>query len=134
MSVTRAQAELDDRYGRSRGGRRRLVGWCVLAAVVLAVLGYLIWATLVQSLHAVDADTTGFTVNDAHSITVDFQTVTQPGSAVTCVIEAQDAEHGIVGWLVREYPADPAHTRRFTETVPTTAAATTGLVASCWIP
>ena len=67
-------------------------------------------------------------------MTVDFQVTLRQGEPVTCIIEAQDTEHGIVGWRVVEYPADPAHTRRFSETVPTTAEATTGLVPSCWIP
>ena len=56
------------------------------------------------------------------------------GEAVTCALEAQDTEHGVVGWRVVEYPADPAHTRAFSETIPTIAEATTGFVSSCWIP
>ncbi|MFT3796811.1 DUF4307 domain-containing protein [Microbacterium sp.] len=133
MTVTRSQAELDDRYGRRRGIRGR-VGGVVFGVVALAIVGSLGWATFAQSLRAVDADTLALSAIDAHSITVEFQTTAQPGSAVACVIEAQDAEHGIVGWIVREYPADQAHTRTFTETVPTIAPATTGLVTSCWIP
>ena len=77
---------------------------------------------------------TGFHLVDEHRVTVDFQVTLRQGEPVTCIIEAQDTEHGIVGWRVVEYPADPAHTRRFSETVPTTAEATTGLVPSCWIP
>ena len=83
---------------------------------------------------SVDFDTTGYSYIDTHTITVDFQVTLQPGAAVTCAVEAQDTEHGVVGWRVIEYPADAAHTRAFRETIPTVAEATTGLVTSCWIP
>lgn len=124
-------AELDDRYGR--GGRRR-GGWIVLGVIAVALIGYFGWTTFTQSAASVDVDTTGYSEVDAHSITVDFQATLQPGSPLTCALEAQDTEHGIVGWRVVEYPADAAHTRAFRETIPTVAEATTGLVTSCWIP
>lgn len=125
------QAQLDDRYGRGRRGRW---GWVVLGVVVVAVVGYLGWTTFAQAAASVDVDTTGYHIADAHSITVDFQVTLQPGAAVTCVVEAQDTEHGVVGWRVIEYPADAAHTRAFRESIPTVAEATTGLATSCWIP
>lgn len=125
------QAELDDRYGRGRRGPGR---WIVLGVVVALVIGYFAWTTIAQSANSVDFDTTGYSNVDAHAITVDFQVTLQPGAAVTCAVEAQDTEHGVVGWRVIEYPADAAHTRAFRETIPTVAEATTGLVTSCWIP
>jgi len=126
------RAELDDRYGRGRGGRRW--GWIAGAGVAVAAVGYLGWTTVAQSVTSVDFDTTGYSYIDTHTITVDFQVTLQPGAAVTCAVEAQDTEHGVVGWRVIEYPADAAHTRAFRETIPTVAEATTGLVTSCWIP
>lgn len=132
MTLTRTQQELDDRYGRARGSRGRRWAW--IGAVAVAAVGYLGWTTVAQTTDAVDIDVTGFHLVDEHRVTVDFQVTLRQGEPVTCIIEAQDTEHGIVGWRVVEYPADPAHTRRFSETVPTTAEATTGLVPSCWIP
>ncbi len=124
---------LDDRYGRTstRGRRAWLIAFGVAGAVLV---GYVAWSTLARTMDAVDFDTTGYHWHDEHSITVDFQVTLRPDSAVACALEAQDTEHGIVGWRVVEYPADPAHTRRFSETLPTVASATTGLVTSCWIP
>ncbi len=133
MTTESTQAMLDDRYGRS-SARSRRTRWIVLAVIAAALVGYLGWTTITRTMNQVDYDTTGFRKVDDHQITVDFQVTTQPDTAVACAIEAQDTEHGIVGWKVVEYPADPAHTRRFSETVPTTALATTGLVTSCWIP
>ena len=126
------QAELDDRYGRSRRSRRGT--WIAFGVIAAVIVGYFGWSTLTQSMDAVDIDTTGFQIVDAHSITVQFQVTLRQGEPVTCALEAQDTEHGVVGWRVVEYPADAAHSRSFSETIPTVAEATTGLVSSCWIP
>lgn len=126
------RAELDDRYGRTRRVPRAM--WVVVAVIAAAGVGWLGWTMLAPNFDAVDADTLGFSVVDAHTTTVDFQATLRGGAALACVVEAQDEDHGIVGWKVVEYPADDAHARRFTVSVPTVAAATTGLVTSCWIP
>ncbi|MBT8797255.1 DUF4307 domain-containing protein [Microbacterium flavum] len=126
------RAELDDRYGRSRGGRRW--AWVAVGAVAVALVGYFGWNTVAQSMDSVDIDTIGFQIDDAHSVTLQFQVTLRRDEAVTCALEAQDVEHGIVGWRVVEYPADSAHSRSFSERIPTVAEATTGLVTSCWIP
>lgn len=124
---------LDDRYGRTRT-RGRIVWWVVVGVVATALLGYVAWGTVARTMNAVDYDTTGFVWQDERTITVDFQVTLSPDTPFMCAIEAQDEDHGIVGWRVVEYAADPAHTRRLSETLPTTASATTGLVTSCWIP
>lgn len=135
MTAMHTQQELDDRYGRARSAGRRRWTWILGGAVVLALIGYFGWNTYTQAAQSVDIDVTGFDLSDApHSVTVDFQLTLARGSAVSCVVEAQDEEHGIVGWKVVSYPADDAHSRTFSERVATTAAATTGLVPSCWIP
>lgn len=126
------QAELDDRYGRSRRSRRGR--WIALGIVSAAIVGYFGWTTVAQAMDSVDVDNVAFREVDAHSVTIDFQVTLRAGEAVTCAIEAQDTDHGIVGWRIVEYPASEAHTRSFTETIPTVAAATTGLATSCWIP
>lgn len=126
-------ALLDDRYGRTSSPRRRL-GWIAVGLVAAIIVGYVAWTTVARTIDAVDYDTTGFHSVDDHSITVDFQITVRAGEPVTCALEAQDTEHGIVGWRVVEYPASEAHTRRLSETIPTTALATTGLATSCWIP
>lgn len=128
------RAELDDRYGRRRRGARARGAWIAMAVLVLALVGYFGWSTVAQSIDAVDVDNTAFQLIDPHTVSVEFQVTLRPGAAVTCAIEAQDTDHGIVGWRVVQYPADDAHSRRFTETIPTVAEATTGLATSCWIP
>lgn len=125
------KAELDDRYGRAR---RRRGGWIALGVIAILGFGYVGWTTVARAMDTVDIDSTGFTTVDQHAVTVQFQVTLRRGEAVTCALEAQDTEHGVVGWRVVEYPADPAHTRAFSETIPTIAEATTGFVSSCWIP
>lgn len=125
------QAKLERRYGRSTSKRMPWIIGGVLAAIAVAILA---WFTVENTMTAVDADATGFEVTDAHSVTVRFQITVAPGSAVACALEAQDTEHGVVGWRVVEYAASDAHTRQYRETIPTVAEATTGLVSACWIP
>ncbi|WP_345803177.1 DUF4307 domain-containing protein [Microbacterium sp. AZCO] len=126
------QQMLDERYGRTRrGGRRGLIAVIVVAVVVVVAFA---WMTVAGALMSVDADTTGFQIVDEHSVVLEFQISAPAGSPVACAIEAQDVEHGVVGWKVVEIPASETHARAFRETIPTVAEATTGLVNSCWVP
>lgn len=126
------QQMLDERYGRTRSpGRRWAIG--VAVAVAIGVVALFGWFTVSDTLDSVDADTTGFEVIDRHSVAISFQIAAPPGRAVACAIEAQDEEHGVVGWRVVEIPASETHAQAFREVLPTTAEATTGLVNSCWV-
>ena len=126
------QEMLDERYGRTSSPRRRwTIG--VLAAIGAIVVGLFAWMTVANTLDEVGVEATGFTVHDARTITVDFQLSAPAGRSVACALEAQDEDHGVVGWKIVEYPPSDLHTRAFHETVPTTAGATTGLVNSCWV-
>ena len=126
------RARLDDRYGRRRGGPSR---WVIVLglAIVVAVIGWFGWMTVATSLESVDADTTGFAVVDDGTVSLSFQITAPLEREVACILEAQDEEHGIVGWRGLVIPPSSEHTRAFVETIPTTAAATTGLINSCWV-
>lgn len=127
------QSELDDRYGRSpRPARRRLL-WGALILAAAAGTGWLGWNTVSGSLDAVSVDGLGYEVRDEHSVEVSFQLTAPVGRSVACVVQALDEEFGVVGWKVVEYPGDHDHRMSRTETVPTVAEATTGLVESCWV-
>ena len=126
------QQMLDERYGRTRSPARR---WIVAAGIAVAVtlVALFGWMTVSGSLDAVDSDATGFEVVDAHSVVLSFQITAPPGRSVACAIEAQDQEHGVVGWRVVEIPAGESHSQALREVIPTTAEATTGFVNSCWV-
>lgn len=125
---------LADRYGR-RSSNRSTRWWVAgVVAVALAALGITVWSTASTSLRTADAVDLGFETVTPHEITLNFQVTTRPDVPVVCALEAQDTAHGIVGWRIVEYAPDSAHTRRFTETIPTVAEATTAFVNACWIP
>lgn len=125
------QQILDDRYGRRRGGARRTA---VLAGVLISLgVAGAAWFAAASTAGAAEATTTAFSMIDQHRVEVEFQVSAPSGSSLACILEAQDEEHGIVGWKVVEYPAAPDLSRPFRESVPTVAAATTGLVNSCWV-
>lgn len=126
------QEMLDERYGRRRSARSRWIAG-VLIAVAAALVALFGWMTVQGALDDVAAETTGFSIDDERTVTLRFQITVPLGRSVACALEAQDEEHGIVGWLVVEYEASTQHTRAFRETIPTLAEATTGLVNSCWV-
>jgi Domain of unknown function (DUF4307) len=126
------QDMLDQRYGRVSSPRRR---WTIgiIGAVAVVVVGLFAWMTVAATADDVDVDTTGFTVDDARAVTLSFQISAPEGRTVACVLEAQDEDHGIVGWKVVELPPSDLRARAFREVIPTTAEATTGLVSDCWV-
>jgi len=126
------QDMLDRRYGRGRRGASR---WLAIIGIVIAVVvvGGYSWMTVASSLDDVDADTTGFELVDERTVVLSFQFTSPPGRSVACALEAQDDEHGVVGWKVVEYEASELHGRAFRETIPTTAQAATGFVNDCWV-
>lgn len=127
--MTTAQ-ELDERYGRTR---RRRTPWIIGGAVALLVVGAFSWMTVAQSMGSVDADDLGFELVDEHSVNVSFQVTGVQGKDVVCALEALDEEFGVVGWKVVEIEAGDSHSQARSVTIPTVAAATTGLVNTCWV-
>ncbi|WP_405375443.1 MULTISPECIES: DUF4307 domain-containing protein [unclassified Microbacterium] len=134
MPLTDVERKLAERYGRAGSPARRIVAWTVGGIVAVSALGLLGWSVVGGAIATVDADTTGYAVVDERTVDVRILVSAPTGSPVACALEAQDPEHGIVGWRIVEYPASAEHSRSFTESIPTLAEATTGLVRSCWIP
>ncbi|MEZ3159660.1 DUF4307 domain-containing protein [Microbacterium sp. BWT-B31] len=126
------QDMLDERYGRTPSARTRWIVGIVIAVAVLAGSG-VAWATWSNAANSVSATTTTFRVDGGRAVVVTYQATAPVGRAFACVIEAQDEEHGIVGWKVVEHEASDEHIQAFSESVPTVAQATTGLVNSCWV-
>ncbi len=128
------QAMLDERYGRTRSPRRRVVSWSIVGVLAVTATGLLGWSVVAGSIASVSFNDTGYNVVDAGRTTITFQITSPVGQPVACAIEAQDEEHGTVGWRVVEYPGSEDHSRAFSEEIPTLALATTGFVKDCWVP
>ena len=127
------QQMLDERYGRTRSTRRRVVWWTTVGVVALSLIGYVGWGVVARASTEVDVDDTAYEVLDDHRVSVTFQITSPPGRDVACALEAQDEEHGVVGWRVIEIPGTDSHAQALREVIPTTALATTGFVNSCWV-
>jgi dihydroorotate dehydrogenase len=127
------QEMLDARYGR-RSARSRRTAWIVAGAVAAAIVGAFAWSTVTSSMNAVNAEDTAFRLVDAHSVEVSFQFTSPIGARVACAVEAQDEQHGTVGWKVVEFAPADVHAQSHTTSIPTVAEATTGFVNSCWVP
>ncbi|MBN9153193.1 MAG: DUF4307 domain-containing protein [Microbacterium sp.] len=127
------QEMLDERYGRHRSRGARATTWIVASILVAAAVAVVTWLTFANSSSSVDAAATGYTVQDARSVSLRFQVTAPIGSTVVCALEADDEEHGIVGWKIVRYPASATHSVAYAETIPTVGEATTGLVNSCWV-
>lgn len=129
------QTMLDERYGRTRATASRRRSSIIAGAAIAVIVGVIAWMSFGNASNAVSASATAYKVVDASATTVTFQLTAPAGSAVACVLEADDTDHGIVGWRVIEYPASAAgRNRTLTEAIPTVGRATTGLVNSCWVP
>jgi hypothetical protein len=127
------QEMLDERYGRRRSRGGRIATWLVVGVLAAGAVGTVAWLTFANSTSSVDADAIGYTVVDARTVTLRFQVTAPVGSEVVCALEADDEDHGIVGWQIVRYPGSTSHSQARTETIRTVATATTGLVNSCWV-
>ncbi|MFE1644608.1 DUF4307 domain-containing protein [Microbacterium sp. P01] len=126
------QEMLDERYGRvTPRGRRVRIG--VISVIVAAVVGGLAWLILPGTFNSVGFQDTAFELRGDHSASITFQISAPDGAAIACALEAQDEDHGTVGWKIVQYEASDRRTREYQETIPTVAAATTGFVNNCWV-
>ena len=118
------------RYGAPRGGRRdpRLVALVVVVAA--ALVGWVAWAAFGSGGPSVSGQVTGFDVRGPHRIEVDLLVTGSPG-AVVCRLQAQGADHGVVGVTSARLhlPRDGRSGRTFT--VRTRDTAVTAVVEAC---
>jgi hypothetical protein len=127
--------ELDRRYGRTRGNARRTRGILIGAAVafVAVLVAWLVWGGLLSENSDFEVIDTGHTVVDETLVQVRYQLTVEPGSSMSCALQAQNSTFAIVGWTVVDVPASDRRVRTLGAEIRTTELAVTGLIYRCWL-
>jgi hypothetical protein len=133
--VTSAHAtELDVRYGRTPGRRRRaiVVAIVVGALVLVTVVAWVVWVGLFTPASSIDNQDVGYTHVGDSALAITEQVSVDPGTRVTCSFEGLDEKFAVVGWKVVDLPASTQRTTDHTVEVRISQPAVNGTVGSCW--
>jgi hypothetical protein len=117
------------RYGVVRRARQpRLLGLAVLVAA--ALVGWAAWASFGSSGPAVTGQVSGFDIRGPHLIRVDLLVTGDPGP-VACRVQAQGADHGVVGVTTSHLRLGSTGRAGVTVAVRTRDTAVTAVVQGC---
>lgn len=130
-----SSSALDERYGRTRatGRRARVLALAVAAAFAVVLVGWVVWAALDGDASKIEFRDVGHEIVDDSLVTVTWQVTVEPGSEVSCAIEALNEGFSVVGWKIVQLPVGTERTRVFTEELRTTELAVSGLIYRCWL-
>ncbi len=128
-------ADLDARYGRSPGAKRRTRWIAIGAAIAFAIVfgAWLWWGGLLSGPAPLEVRDSGHQVISATEIRVSWQVTTEPGTPYACAVQALNEQFGIVGWKIVQLPAADVPTSSFTEELLTSEPAVAGLIYRCWL-
>jgi hypothetical protein len=126
--------ELAERYGRTKGHRRRnLIIAIAFAAVIVIVFAFwTIWAGLFVPGASVESTDVGNTRVNGKAINVKWEISANPGTKTKCAVQALDSNFGIVGWKVVSIPPSDERSRTLDTVVKTAQPAVSGLIYLCW--
>jgi hypothetical protein len=129
-----ASSALDARYGRSprRRANRRILAVVSGAVLVVLVVAWVLWTGVLGAQAQLEATDLGHDTT-ATTTTVRWSLAAPANTKVSCAVEAQNDNHGIVGWKIVHLPASDQAVRQFSETVRTSERAVTGLINRCWL-
>jgi hypothetical protein len=134
-SASTASATLDARYGRTPSRRRRqrwlYIGGAIAVAIV--VVAWVIWAGLDQAGATLDSEDVGAVIVNSTTVQVRYEISMPVGQTAKCALQAQSADHSIVGWKIVDVPASKSTTNDYSQTVKTVGKPTTGLIYECWL-
>lgn len=124
-----------ERYGRTSGDRRRrlTIGVVAAAAVLVVVVAWVVWVGLFSPSASLETRDTGYQQRADGTVDIRFEVTTEPGTPVSCALQALNAEFAIVGWKIVDLPGSDQLTRAFVENVRVTEPAVTGLIYRCWL-
>jgi hypothetical protein len=129
------EVDLDARYGRNPGARRRTRWIAIGAAIAFALVfaAWLWWGGVLGAPARLEVRDMGHEIVAADVVSVTWQLTTPPGATSSCAVQALNESFGIVGWKVVELPAADVPTRSFTVELRTAEPAVTGLIYRCWL-
>ncbi|GAA1739140.1 DUF4307 domain-containing protein [Microcella frigidaquae] len=129
------QQLLDDRYGRTPDAERRTRRLMIIAGIVFAAVftAWVVWGGLSGTNAELEVRELGYTNVTDTSIEVRWEVSVEPGTTVSCAVQALNESFGIVGWRIVELPASPERTRVLVETLRTAEPPVTGLPYRCWL-
>lgn len=129
------QQLLDERYGRTPDAERRTRRLMIIAGVVFAAVftAWVVWGGLSGTNAELEVRDLGYANVTDTSIEVRWEVSVEPGTTVSCAVQALNESFGIVGWRIVELPASPERTRVFVETIRTAEPPVTGLPYRCWL-
>jgi hypothetical protein len=124
-----------ERYGRTAGDRRRRMTLGIIAAggVIAVVVAWVVWVGLFSPAAGLETRDTGYVTRDDSSVDIRFEVTTEPGTSVSCALQALNEQFAIVGWKIVDLPPGDDRTRAFVENVRVTEPAVTGLIYRCWL-
>lgn len=131
-----------ERYGRTDADRRRRVALGLVAALgaLLVVAAWVVWVGLFSPAASLEARDTGYSAADGGPLTdadtsvdIRFEVTTEPGTPVSCALQALNEQFAIVGWKVVDLEPGDARTRSYVANVRVTEPAVTGLIYRCWL-
>jgi hypothetical protein len=128
-------AAVAERYGRTATDRRRrlTIGIVAAAGVLLVVVSWVIWVGLFSPSASLETRDTGYAQREDDSVDIRFEVTVEPGTLVSCALQALNESFAIVGWKVVDLPVGDDRTRAFVENVRVTEPAVTGLIYRCWL-
>ena len=133
---TPPQVRLDERYGRTNQDGRRVRTVSIVAAVAFVAVfaAWVVWAGLSGTNASLEVRELGYLNDTDTSVDIQWEVSVEPGTEVTCALQALNGSFGIVGWRIVELGTSEQRTRQYSETVRTSERPVTGLPYRCWLP
>ena len=105
--------------------------WALGIAFTLAFAGWLGYREYSVAGQRVTAQTLGFQVVDARTVSIDFEVSKPPEVTVVCTLQAEDIRHAVVGSTTATIPPADQRSTRHEATIRTTTQAVAALVHDC---
>jgi len=128
------QDAIAERYGRTPAARRRslVLGLGTLGAVLVVAIAWVLWAGFAGAAGALETRDLGYVTHE-DTVDVSFEVSVDPGTPVSCALQALNQQFAIVGWKIVDLPGTASRTARYTENVRVSEPAVTGLIYRCWL-